>query len=106
MAASVAKSQWMEKSGTIYEGNARLDLAMSLPSASRPTTRNTAVFYIPLERVVDGVTVVEDTIIFNVSQVIARTVTDAEALKAYTMFKNLMAHATVQSYLAGREPVY
>lgn len=106
LSASMASSQWMEKSAATYEGNTRLTLGMSPPTAQRPTTRNSVKFYVPIERTVDDAVVVADTIIFTLDQVVAKTVSDAEALKAFTMFKNLIGHTIVQSYLAGREPVY
>jgi hypothetical protein len=106
LAASMQSSMWAETTATNYEGNVRLNLGMSPPSSQRPTTRNTLSFHVPMERTVDGVIVVEDVVLFTVSQVVAKTCSAAEALKAYTLFKNLVAHTTVQSYFAGREPVY
>lgn len=106
MSASMANSQWMEKSAATFEGNTRVVAKMNPPTSQRPTTRNIITLNVPLERDVDGVTVVGDVIIFEVNQVIAKTVSDAEALRAYAIFKNLIAHATIQSYLAAREPVY
>jgi hypothetical protein len=99
-------SEWMEDAAATYDGNARVKMAMSPPTSQRPTTRNKLDLYVPLEREVDGVTVVTDVIIFNLNHVIAKTVTNAEAAKAYAMFKNLVAHSTVESYLSARKPAY
>jgi hypothetical protein len=106
LSAFMANSQWSERSAAIFEGNARVMLGMSPPTSQRPTTRNVLKLYVPVEQEVDGVTVVTDTILFTLDHVLSKTVSDADALKAYTMFKNLVAHATVQSYMASREPAY
>lgn len=104
--AAMALSTWMAKEAATYEGNPRLAVTMSPPSKARPTTRVKLTFTVPFERTVDGVVVVPDAYIFIGEAVISSALSDAEALKAFTMSKNLMAHATVQSYLASREPVY
>jgi hypothetical protein len=104
--ASMALSEWMEDAADTYEGNARVRASMSPPTSQRPTTRNKVDLFVPLEREVDGVTVVTDVIIFNLSHVIAKTCTSDEAAKAYAMFKNLVAHSTVESYLSARKPAY
>lgn len=104
--ASMAASEWMEDAAVTYDGNARLKMSMSPPTSQRPTTRNKLDFYVPLEREVDGVTVVTDVIIFNLNHVVAKTVSNEEAAKAYALFKNLVANSTVESYLSARKPAY
>lgn len=104
--ASMANSTWIEASAATYEGNARVTAAMSPPVAQRPTTRSSFKCSFPIEREVDGITAVGDVIIFNVEQVIAKTVSQAEADQVYAMFKNLMASSIVESYFADRLPAY
>lgn len=104
--AALALSTWMAKEAATYEGNPRAALQMSPPSKVRPTSRVKVTLAIPFERTVDAVVTVPDTITFFVDAVIPSSCSDAEAEKAYVMFKNLMAHATVEAYLADREAVY
>lgn len=104
--ASLALSTWSENDGTIFEGNARLAVSMSNPTATRKTTRIKVVLSYPLERTVSGIVVVPDTILYTLEAVIPSACSAAEALDAYTTEKNVLANTLIQSYLADREPVY
>lgn len=104
--ASLALSTWAESSAATYEGNGRLAIVMSQPTASRRTTREKLTLSIPIERTVDSVISVQDTITYILEAIIPATCSDAEANNAYTQFKNLMSNALVLAYLAQREPVY
>lgn len=104
--AAMALSTWVAKDGTVYEGNSRLAMVMSPPSKARPTSRIKQNLYVPFERTNDGIVTVPDTIIFNVEAVIPSACSDAEALKAFTMQKNLFANVIIQAYFAGREAAW
>lgn len=104
--ASLGLSTWAETSAATYAGNGRIAIAMSLPSAARRTTREKLTLTLPIERTVEGVVGVSDTITYILEAIIPATVSDAEATSAYTQFKNLMSNALVSAYLAHREPVY
>lgn len=104
--AAMALSTWMETAAATYEGNARIAVTMSPPSKARATTRERLTLAVPFERTVESVVTVPDTIIFTLDAVIPSACSAAEALKAYTMLKNLVAHSVVQAYIASREPVY
>lgn len=104
--ASLALSSWAEATATTYEGNGRVAVSMSNPTSTRKTSRVKLTFSLPIERLVDGVTMVTDTIIYSVEAVVPSNCSAAEALKGYTLFKNLVAHTVVQSYCADRVPVY
>lgn len=104
--ASLGLSTWAETSAATYAGNGRIAIVMSLPSATRRTTREKLTLSLPIERTVDGVVVVSDTITYILEAIIPAAVSDAEATSAYTQFKNLMSNALVLAYLAHREPVY
>lgn len=106
LSASLALSTWAEFDATIYEGNARLSIALSNPTATRKTSRLKQVLSYPFERTVDGIVTVPDTILYTVEAVLPSACSAAEALEAYTVFKNLWANTLVQSYFASREPVY
>lgn len=106
LSASLPLSTWAETTATTYNGNSRLAVSMSNPSSSRKTTRIKAVLSLPIERTVDGIVVVDDTILYTVEAVIPATCSAVEALKAYALFKNLSASTVMQSFFADREPVY
>lgn len=106
LAASMAMSNWAENSASIYDGNARLAITMSPPSAARKSTRNKVTLTVPILGTVDGLTTVARTMIFTLEGVIPSDCTAAEAANGYAMMKNLAAHATVQSYFADRVPVF
>lgn len=104
--ASMALSTWMTTAAATYEGNSRIGMVMSPPSKARPTTRERITLAVPFERTVEGVVSVPDTILFTADAVIPSACSAAEALKGYTLFKNLLAHAMVLAYMANREPAY
>jgi hypothetical protein len=104
--ATMGLSSWIGTAASTFDGNLRLALTMSPPSKSRATTRIKESFVVPFERDVDGVILVQDSISFFTDAVIPKTVSAAEALKAYTLWKNLQANAFIQAYLANREPAY
>lgn len=104
--AGMALSTWKADEAATYAGNPRLAVSMSPPSKARPTTREKLTFTVPFERTVEGIITVPDSIIYTVDVVVPSACSNAEALKAYAMFKNLMANTLVQSYFAGREPVF
>lgn len=104
--AAMELSTWVTKEAVTHDGNPRLAIVMSPPASNRKTTRNKLTLTIPFEREVDGVTRVADTIIYTIDVVIPANCSDAEADKAYTMFKNLVAHATVESYCVARLNVF
>lgn len=106
LSASLPLSTWAETTATTYDGNSRLAVSMSNPSASRKTTRTKAILTFPIERTVDSVVVVDDTILYTVEAVIPASCSAGEALKVYTLFKNLAAHTVMQDFFANREPVY
>lgn len=104
--ASIALSTWMEDSAATYEGNARVAMTMSPPSKARATTREKITLALPFEREVNGLVTVPDVMLFNLDVVVPSALSAAEALKGYTMFKNLMANATVQALIADRQPCW
>jgi hypothetical protein len=81
-------------------------MTMSPPSKTRATTRERITLTVPFERTNEGVVTVPDTAIYTIDAVIPSALTAAEALLGYTLLKNLVAHATVSAYLAGREPAW
>lgn len=104
--ASLGLSTWAETSAATYAGNGRIAVAMSLPTATRRTTREKLTHTFPIERTTDGVVSVTDTITYILEAIIPATVSEAEATAAYTQFKNLMSNGQIMAYLAQREPVY
>lgn len=104
--AALALSTWAAREAATFEGNPRLAVSMSNPSKVRPTSRIKINFTLPFERTVDGLISVPDTIIYTVEAVVPAACSDAEALKGFTMLKNLVAHTVIQSYLASREPTW
>lgn len=106
LSASLGLSTWAETSATTYEGNARLAIAMSNPTSTRKTTRLKMTFTMPVERTVDSVVRVADTITYILEAIIPATCSETEAIKAQTMWKNLQSNALVIAYQAQREPVY
>lgn len=106
LSASLSLSTWAETSAATYEGNARLAIAMSNPTSTRKTTREKLTFTMPVERTVDSVVKVTDTITYILEAIIPAACSETEAIKAQTLFKNLLSNALVIAYLANREPVY
>lgn len=106
LSASLALSTWAENDGAIYEGNARLAISLSNPTAARKTTRIKAVLSYPFERTVAGVITVPDTILYTIEAVLPSGCSPTETLDGYTVARNVLANALVQSYFASREPVY
>jgi hypothetical protein len=102
----MALSSWIGTDASTYDGNLRLALTMSPPGKTRQTTRIRESFAVPFERDVDGVILVQDTVSFFTDVVIPKTVSSAEALKAFTLWKNLQANAFITAYFASREPAY
>lgn len=104
--AGMALSTWKANEAATYAGNMRLATVMSAPSKARPTTRDKLTFAVPFERTIEGIITVPDTIIYAVDAVIPSTCSDAESLKAFTLFKNLFGNAIIQAFFAGREPTW
>lgn len=103
--AGLGLSTWSSKEAATYDGELRLSVTMSLPSKNRATTRMRQTFTVPVEREVDGVVQVDDTITYITDVVIPKTCSDAEAAKAAALFRNLQDNSLIQSYFASREPV-
>lgn len=106
ISASVGLSRWMTSAAATFAGNETIDIKMSPSSRTRNTTRVTVLFSDPVEVTESGIVVVNDTLRANLEVVIPDGVAATRALAFYTKLKNLAAHATVQSYIADRIPVY
>jgi hypothetical protein len=104
--AAMALSLWQAAEAATYGGNTRLAVTMSPPSKTRATTRIKGTLTVPHERTVEGVVSVPDTSIYTFEAVIPSAVSAAEAADGYALFKNLVAHATVQAYVADRTAVW
>lgn len=106
LSAAMALSTWAAREAATFEGNPRFAAVMSPPSSARKTSRVKTILTVPFERTDGSIVTVPDTIIFTVEAVIPSSCSDAEALKVFTMQKNLFANSIVQAYFAGREPAY
>lgn len=106
ISASVALSSWAQTDASVFDGNKRLAVSMSLPNAARKTFRTKHVLTVPVIEVVDGVDKVVDTMIFTIESVVPQTVSAANALHGYKMLDSYVGGATCQAYIAGRSPVY
>lgn len=104
LSASLALSTWQQKDAAIFDGNARLAMALSMPSSSRKTARAKVTLTIPVIRTYDDVPRVDDSMIFTMEGVVPSSISAEEALNGYTYGKNLFAHAVVQALFANREP--
>jgi hypothetical protein len=99
-------SVWNGKDASAYDGNLRVSAVTSLPSTSRPTTRQRVSLTIPHERLVDGVLKVVDVSIINLESVMAKTVTAAEAADVYALVQSLVDSSIVASLVRDRDTFY
>lgn len=106
MTASMALSTWRASDNTTQDGKSRLTMAMSAASSARRTEKDTISLVVPIEGTVDGVVQVVRTLYSDTKFTIPVDATDADRAKFYALHKNLMAHATVQSYVQDGKCVY
>lgn len=104
--ASLALSTWQESSAETYEGNGRIAISMSPPNSSRKTSRMKLTCALPIERTVDDVVKVTDTILYTVEAVVPSTCSAGEAANAFALVKNTLANALIGGYFADRTPVF
>lgn len=106
LTASLASSTWRASDNSTADGKSRLAMLMSPPSTARRTEKDTISLVVPIEGTVDGVVQVVRILFSDTKFTIPSDATDADRAKLYAMHKNLMAHATVQSYVQDGKPVY
>lgn len=104
--ASLALSTWAEETATTFEGNGRIAVAMSNPTSTRKTSRIKINYAQPIERDVDGVVKVTDTILYTFEAVLPSSCSMDEAELAYTVACNILGSTQIASYLVNRKPVY
>lgn len=103
---STGRALLLNKATTIPASNEQLVLGFDLASARRPTDRILTQLAQPLEKTVDGTVVVRSTPRFVGDWVLPSDMTDAERNNFWTLVKNFIAHAMVQSYVRSRDPMY
>jgi hypothetical protein len=99
-------SVFKDKDSVTSAGQKELVLGFSPSSASRGTTRATLRFNMPVEQVVDGVTVVAYTARFQSDIVIPETMTQAQRDDFGAFIKNAFSDAVVQGMIQDLDPVY
>lgn len=87
-------------------GQKQLILGFSATSANRKTDRATMRISMPIEQVVDGVTVVAYTARISCDVVIPESMTQAQRDDLAAFFKNAAADAVVQGMITNLDPVY
>lgn len=104
---SPALSMLLDKStANIAEGQAQIILGFSLGSTKRPTDRVVVRHNFPVEREVDGVWTVVATARFIGEWIVPTVMTQTERNHFEALCDNLVSHATVEGYVADRDPFY
>lgn len=105
LSAGIAESVWQERAAVSMAGNRRLSAGVSLSHSKRPTDRVNVLFKCPKEALVDGLTTVVNTGVFEGHLVIPEDWTDTERNNFATEVANLMTNAVVKD-LARRNVPY
>lgn len=95
-----------DRDSTTSAGQKQLILGFSATSANRSTDRVTMRIAMPIEQVVDGVTVVAYTARVSCDVVIPESLTQAQRDDLAAFFKNAAADAIVQGMITDLDPVY
>jgi len=94
------------RSGVTASGDETLTLSYSESTKNRPTNRCVIDIAVPVERVIDGVALVDHTARFKAEFILPTAMTDVERAELLSLARAMLGDAVATSYVEDLLPLY